>query len=254
MSFLSTSLGVLLLCSACSVMQPVHESLPPETLGPWGFRLGYIVGSSPTIATNLGTPQDNTSYNTPLEGIRLDAGLGENLELDYDAYAGGAAASGNSVALRWQILGKPLFEAKEGDNALTVGARYTSGSAPGLTSSTITQSTYYSSDLSLNSYDFSLVYGHRFTNAFGGYAGAKDITGNVTGNFHAVNNGPVVYTESKGFTSYGALAGLYLSILGKNGGVDLNFETEYMNLPSTYSANSNWVANYSFSIAVPFHF
>jgi hypothetical protein len=244
----------LILCTACSVLQPVHEALPPETLGPWGFRVGILAGESPTVATNLSGSTDMASYNMSMEGFRLGIGLGSSFELDDDLYLGGNASTGSSIALKWQILGHPLFETKGGDTALTFAIRNSTGSAPGLTSTDITQSSYYSSDLSLNSYDASLVLGQRFASFFGGYIGAKDISGTVTANFHAVQNGPVVATQSRNFSAYGGLAGLYLSALGNYAGFDLVFEYQYMNMPSTYSNNTIWATNYTVSMSIPFRF
>ena len=244
---------VLLFLSACSVLQPVHESNAPETLGPWGFRIGAIAGSSPTVSSNLNTT-DNSSYSLPLEGFRVDIGLGRSFEFDYDAFVGGAVAAGSSYQLRWQIFGNPLFETKAGDSALTLGVRNSVGTAPGFTSSDITNASYYSADLSLNSYDVSLVYGHRMYEAFGAYIGAKNISGSVTASYHSVVNGPVVATTNKSFTAYGGVAGLYLSPHGKSAGVDLILELDYMNVPATYSTASNWVSDVNVSLGIPFHF
>jgi hypothetical protein len=246
--------AALLLLTGCSVLQPVHEALPPETLGPWGFRIGILGGTAPTIATELGNHTETPSYGLAMEGFRFGIGLGRSLELDFDSFLGGTLAVGSSVALRWQIMGQPLFEAKGGDTALTLTVRNTTGAASNFTSTPITQGSYYSSDFDLKSNDLSLVLGHRFANSFGGYVGAKGISGNVNAKYRVVKDGPVTVTQSRDFNAYGGLMGLYLAASGTNLGVDLIFEGEYMNLPSTYTDSRVWASNYSVMLGFPFRF
>jgi hypothetical protein len=244
----------LIFLNACTVLQPVHEAQPPETLGPWGFRLAALVGNSPTIATDVSGNVDTNSYSMPLEGFRIGIGLGDNFEIDDDSFLGGSLSAGNSLALKWQILGKSLFESKAGDTALTLCLRNSTGGANGFTSTPISQSSHYSTDLNLNSYDASIVLGKRVTNIFGAYAGLKDISGSVSANYRDSQNGPIVLSQSKNFNAYGALAGIYISANGSNLGFDLTLEAEYMNLPSTYSNNTTWASNITTMLGFPFRF
>lgn len=239
--------------NACAVMTPVHEAESPEVLGNWGFKFGYLVGTSNVVGTErvLSSGQD-LIYEDALIGSRIAFGFLDHFQLTFDAF-GGPGSTGSSAALKWQFKGNNYFEAKAGDVAMSFILRSWNGNTLDYDPN-ISGDIYAESDIEGKGLDFTYLVGYRMLDWLGVYIGPKYITGSVTEKYKSVDNGPVVYEASRDVTLYGAIAGLHMSPHSKHFAFDVSMEIQYINTPATYSNVRTWQQNRAIGISIPFSF
>ncbi len=239
--------------NACAVMTPVHEAEPPEVLGNWGFKFGYLVGTSNAVGTErVLTSGQDTVFTDAVIGSRLAFGFLDHFQFTIDAF-GGSGSTGSSAALKWQFMGNNYFEAKAGDVAMAVILRSWSGNSFDYDPN-ISGDIYAESDIEGKGTDLTYLIGYRMLDWLGAYIGPKYITGKVTEKYKSVENGPVVFEDSRNVTLYGAIAGLHMSPHSKHFAFDVTMEVQYINTPATYSNVRTWQQNRTIGISVPFSF
>ncbi|MCB0351165.1 MAG: hypothetical protein KDD38_08275, partial [Bdellovibrionales bacterium] len=113
---------------------------------------------------------------------------------------------------------------------------------------------YPYADLKASGLDLAHIFFFCFKDWFGVYAGPKYLSGKVESNFKNVENGPIVATDSRNFTGYGALAGMFFSFTGKHIGFDINLEYDGMSLPASYGTDHVWYNGWHLLLGVPFGF
>lgn len=249
------ALGLIYLLSGCTVAVPVHEAFSPETLGPWGFRIGQVAGSAPYFLTKQASSTvTNVAAPGPIAGWHFGVGLSDNLEVDLEA-VGGALSVGMSGALKYQMSGANYFAAKAGNFSSAVTLRAWNAKAPDYKISDSTSSAaYYSGEISADGYDLGVSVGKRMNDWFGAYVGLKGLTGKVQAGYRSTANGPIVTTESRNISGGGLFGAIYISPHGNNVGFDLTLQADLMYLPSLVSDEKTWYNTYLVGIAIPFRF
>ncbi len=248
-------ISIFLSAAGCVVAVPMHELNTPETLGPWGFRLGIAAGSAPAFVTpQATTTQISEAAKIGIGGYHIGIGLPSNLQLNLEAMNQGTSV-GMSASLKWQLGGANYFQAKAGNVASAVSLRYWSSVAPDFKLSDISStSSYYSGELTAKGFDVSYSLGKRFSDWFAGYLGPKIVSGNIEAGYRNTSGGPIVLTESRPLSGAGAFAGISLSPHGEKAGFDFNIEGEFMNLPSSFNDEKVWYTTFMMMVAVPFRF
>jgi hypothetical protein len=238
--------------AACSVVVPVQEAEPPEALGDWGFRVSYFNGSSPQIAPSVGI--DSVAKSLTTSGVRLGIGFLSRAQVNVDVYHGGLNSTGDSIAIKWQWTGDTYFNADKGNLSQTTVLRAWQGTASGVALSSSSTHIFANSDLSASGEDVTQLFGYRFFKMFGIYGGPKVMWGKVAADYRDTTDGPVVQSSSRNLWGGGGLTGVFFSPRSKHAGFDLVLESEFMNMPETYSNARTWYTSVMLSVGVPFSF
>lgn len=251
MKKIALSLFICLSLTSCTTVIPVHESESPEVLSGGKFRISTFSGSSPVIATQTDT-KVNEAVLYPNSGYRLGFGLAEKLQLNMDVMSAGLSV-GASYSLRYQWKGDTYFNAKKGNKSQATILR-SFGSKGINTDLDENYNLYPYADLEASGLDISHLFGYRYTNWFGVYAGPKYLNGKLVAEYKNIEDGPVVARDKRNISGYGALVGLFFSFTGKNIGFDINLEYEGFSLPATFGNDHVWYNGWNLLFGVPFGF
>lgn len=253
-SFWIGALSVLFL--GCAVVAPVHEAEPPETLGPWGFRMAMINATGPALApTQSLAAMEGSSSKQGLGGGRVGIGIGSKLQLNVEALLTTSVGGSSSASLKYQWTGANAFSAKSGNNVTSTVLRAWNSSAIGAAAAVDPTNTVLEYvDLKGVGYDLTQIFGTRWTDSFGGYIGPKVMTASVSGDYRSDKSGPILSSRSRSVSGGGAVAGLYWAPHSARAGFDATFEVQAINLPATYTNDRVWYATWALMLGVPFTF
>jgi hypothetical protein len=240
----------------CAIVAPVHEAEPPETLGPWGFRINMVTATGPTLApTQALNSTESSSLKQGLGGARLGVGIGSNLQLNVEALLTTAVGGASSASLKYQWNGSNAFAAKAGNTVTSTVLRAWSSSAIGAAAAVDPTNTVLEYvDLKGTGYDLTQLVGTRWTDSFGGYIGPKVMTAAVRGDYRSDKNGPILSSRSRSVSGGGAVLGLYWAPHSARAGFDLTLEGQAMNLPATFTNDRVWYTTWALMLGVPLSF
>ncbi|MFN8790077.1 MAG: hypothetical protein ACK5Y2_01325 [Bdellovibrionales bacterium] len=246
-----------LVVGACATVVPVHEAESPRALGPGGFRLAYISGSSPAMATSgVTTETDSSGETMPTSVFRLGVGVLERFQINLDGGLSALGAATGVSSLKWQYEGKSHFEARKGDVAKSLIVKSWSSSSGSLEVSDLGDSNALFSyvDLELEGFTVSHLWGYRFSDMNGIYGGPQLLQGDLRAEYSDTSDGPILRRDKRRVHGYGLIAGYYFAGLGKNIGFDFALEYQFSRLPGTFQSK---LANYSsmaLMVGLPFRF
>ncbi len=252
-------LGILFLLSGCVTALPVHHMESPETLGPWGFRVGFMTNTSPALATKDALSViDDKGHDMTYIGSKLGIGIMEKFQINFEAGVNGMAGGTGIASLKWQYKGKPYFETKKGDKTSTFVIRSFNSAAADFDVADLASSEgdviYRSADLNLTGVALTHLWGYRFTDMNGVYGGPQFIQGELKAEYRNTDDGPILEEKKRNINGYGIVAGYYFAGLGRNIGFDFVLEGQLTHLPATFASKYTSYANLGILIAIPFRF
>jgi hypothetical protein len=112
-----------------AVPVPVHSARPPHSLGRNVLQFDLVRSANPVVGPdlaqhNLQLPAVNLETDNSLGNFSIRFGVLENLDLEYETTTTVSSGSTDVYAVKYQWLGKPLFETGKGEWMASLRVKY----------------------------------------------------------------------------------------------------------------------------------
>lgn len=112
-----------------AVPVPVHSARPPHSLGRNVLQFDVVKSASPVVGPdlaqyNLQLPAVDLETDNSLGNFSIRFGVLDNLDLEYETTTTVSSASTDVYAVKYQWLGRPLFDTARGEWVASLRVKY----------------------------------------------------------------------------------------------------------------------------------